>query len=226
MHIQPRTHLLTSCAKGKNHFTSTSPVLEIMPNASPKLVIEIWLNKLRNYPPERAVSVIDLYRGVHWSCAKEILKTTPNLDLWVISAGMGLLHSSERVIPYEATFNNLPFAPSSWWETLTEATQGVRRSCSIAQLMQTYPGDNYVISGSPVYVAAVERDIKAGIAALNNPVAQLTVITSGGYKGILEPYLVRSHAGMLNRLNANMVCLNIKLAKNIIQDRVKRSSCL
>ncbi|EBA8944039.1 hypothetical protein FKH56_22570 [Salmonella enterica] len=56
--------------------------------------------------------------------------------------------------------------------------------------------------------------------------AQLTVITSGGYKGILEPYLVRSHAGMLNSLNVNMVCLNIKLAKNIIQDRVKRSSCL
>lgn len=226
MHIQPRTHLLTSCAKGKNYFTSTSPVLETMLSTTPELLIEAWLSKLRNYTSEQAVSVIDLYRGAHWACAKEILKTTPNLDLWVISAGMGLLNSSERVIPYEATFNKLPFAPSSWWEILTEATQGVRRCCSIAQLMQTYPGDNYVISGSPVYVAAVERDIKAGIAALNNPVAQLTVITSGGYKGILEPYLVRSHAGMLNSLNANMVCLNIKLAKNIIQDRVKRSSCL
>ena len=218
MHIQPRTHLLTSCAKGKNHFTSTSPVLEIMPNTTPKLLIETWLSKLRSYPPERAVSVIDLYRGAHWSCAKEILKTTPNLDLWVISAGMGLLHCSEEVIPYEATFNKLPFAPSSRWETLTEATQGVRRSSSIAQLMQTYPGDNYVISGSPVYVAAVERDITAGMASLINPLAQLTVITSGGYKGMLEPYLVRSHAGMLNSLNANMVCLNIKLARSIIQN--------
>ncbi|PXW50399.1 hypothetical protein DFO55_12470 [Grimontella sp. AG753] len=218
MHIQLRTHLLTSCAKGKNHFTSTSPVLEIMPNASPKLLIEIWLNKLRNYPPERAVSVIDLYRGGHWSCAKEILKTTPNLDLWVISAGMGLLHCSEKVIPYDATFNKLPFAPSSWWETLTEATQGIRRSCSIAQLMQTHPGDNFVISGSPVYVAAVELDINSGLASLINPLAQLKVITSSAYKGMLEPYLVRSHAGMLSSLNANMVSLNIKLAKSIIQN--------
>lgn len=221
MHIQPRTHLLTSCAKGKNHFTSTSPVLEIIPNTTPKLLIETWLSKLRSYPPERAVSVIDLYRGAHWSCAKEILKTTPNLDLWVISAGMGLLHCSEKVIPYEATFSKLPFAPSSWWEILTESTQGVRRACSIAQLMQTYPGDNYVITGSPVYVAAVESDIKAGIASLINPFAQLTVITSGAYKGMLEPYLVRSHADMLNSLNANMVSLNIKLAKSLLQDRVR-----
>ncbi|EGA2912844.1 hypothetical protein NRS63_004149 [Salmonella enterica] len=212
---------MTSCAKGKNYFTSTSPVLETMLSTTPELLIEAWLSKLRNYTSEQAVSVIDLYRGAHWACAKEILKTTPNLDLWVISAGMGLLHSSERVIPYEATFNKLPFAPSSWWETLTEATQGFRRCCSIAQLMQTNPGDNYVISGSPVYVAAVESDIKSGITSLNNPQAQLTIITSGGYKGILEPYLVLSHAGMLNSLNANMVCLNIKLAKNIIQDRVK-----
>ncbi|EJE3725276.1 hypothetical protein M3730_004418 [Salmonella enterica] len=209
---------MTSCTKGKNYFTSTSPVLETMLSTTPELLIEAWLSKLRNYPPERAVSVIDLYRGAHWSCAKEILKTTPNLDLWVISAGMGLLHCSERVIPYEATFNKLPFAPSSWWETLTEATQGVRRSCSIAQLMQTHPGDNFVISGSPVYVTAVERDINSGLAFLINPLAQLTVVTSGGYKGMLEPYLVRSHAGMLNSLNANMVCLNIKLARNIIQN--------
>lgn len=218
MHIQPRTHLLTSCAKGKNYFTSISPVLETMLSTTPELLIEAWLSKLRNYTSEQAVSVIDLYRGAHWSCAKEILKTTPNLDLWVISAGMGLLHCSERVIPYEATFNKLPFAPSSWWETLTEATQGLRRSCSIAQLMQTHPGDNFVISGSPVYVTAVERDINSGLAFLINPLAQLTVVTSGGYKGMLEPYLVRSHAGMLNSLNANMVCLNIKLARSIIQN--------
>ncbi|EKH8025179.1 TPA: hypothetical protein OR518_003644 [Escherichia coli] len=209
---------MTSCAKGKNYFTSTSPVLETMLSTTPELLIEAWLNKLRKYTSEQAVSVIDLYRGAHWSCAKEILRTTPNLDLWVISAGMGLLHCSERVIPYEATFNMLPFAPSSWWETLTEATQGVRRSCSIAQLMQTHPGDNFVISGSPVYVTAVERDINSGLAFLINPLAQLTVVTSGGYKGMLEPYLVRSHAGMLNSLNANMVCLNIKLARSIIQN--------
>lgn len=219
MHNLPRTHLLTSCAKGKNNFSSIYPVLETMLDITPETLIESWLKKVRSFSHEHEISVIDLYRGSHWSCAKDILNTTPNLDLWVISAGMGLLHSTEKVIPYEATFNQLPFAPSSWWNMLTIANQGVRRVCSITQLMHTHPSDKYVISGSPIYVAAVEQDIKSGIAALVNPPEQLTVVTSGGYKGMLEPYLVRSHAGMLNVLNANMVCLNIKLAKNIIQER-------
>ncbi|MDV1995821.1 hypothetical protein RZR72_25070, partial [Enterobacter asburiae] len=54
---------------------------------------------------------------------------------------------------------------------------------------------------------------------LNNPIAQLTVVTSGAYSGGLEPYLIRSESRMMPELSSNMVCLNIKLAQYIISSQ-------
>jgi hypothetical protein len=53
--------------------------------------------------------------------------------------------------------------------------------------MEARPTDDYVIAASPVYIAAVEDDILAGVGKLNNPIAQLTVVTSGAYSGGWNP---------------------------------------
>ncbi|MBK4114553.1 tgtA5 cluster protein 2 [Cronobacter sakazakii] len=108
-------------------------------------------------------------------------------------------------------------APAAVWKSLTTQPPFPGRCASIAELMRTYPGDNFVIAGSPVYISAAEKDIVTGLDALDSAQVQLTVVTSKRYTGPLQPYVAASNAGMLSQLNANMTTLNISYTLNIIK---------
>ena len=70
----------------------------------------IWMERLaqarRGSPPMTAG---ELYTGQHWSRAVAAAARN-GAEMWVISAGLGLLHVSDTVVPYEATFTSMPFA--------------------------------------------------------------------------------------------------------------------
>ncbi len=211
------THLITSCTKGKNHHGGFRPELNIRAGQEPEDAVASWMEVINRGQSAAQVPALSLYAGNHWSTAKEILRTTENLELWVISAGMGFLNSRDLVSAYEATFHDLPFSHSRWWRELTNAFGKDNSVNSIEALMEERPWDDYVIAASPVYISAVEEDILSGSKKLRNSVAQLTVVTSGAYSGSLEPYLIRSESRMMRELSSNMVCLNIKLAQYIIR---------
>ncbi|CSX10453.1 hypothetical protein FP371_23170 [Citrobacter freundii] len=209
-------HLITTCAKSKNK-DGIKPVV-LQTDASLQAVQQRWNSSLQErLSSSSGMPVISLYRGAHWSTAIDILRHTPDLQLWVISAGLGFLHYDDRAIPYEATFNTLPFSSSAWWLALNAMTGITRRCRDISTLMHRYPDDCFLIAGSPVYLAAIEDDVCHGVSALHNVASQLTVITSQAYSGILTPFVTYSHAGMLGELGANMVTLNIRLARQVIQ---------
>lgn len=79
----------------------------------------IWLERLaqarRGSPP---MSAGELYTGQHWSRAAAAA-ARKGAEMWVISAGLGLLHVSDPVVPYEATFSSMPFCHRTHWERLT-----------------------------------------------------------------------------------------------------------
>ncbi|MFZ4254395.1 DUF6884 domain-containing protein [Enterobacter ludwigii] len=213
------THLITSCTKGKHCQCSSRAELSIRSGQTPEEAMASWAETIKRSQRTSPVPALSLYSGNHWSTAKEILRTTENLELWVISAGLGFLNSRDLVDTYEATFHDLPFSHRQWWQELTKTFGKERMANSIETLMETRPFDDYVIAASPVYISAVEHDILAGASKLNNHISQLTVVTSGAYSGRLEPYLIRSESRMMRQLSSNMVCLNIKLAQYIIGSR-------
>lgn len=220
----PRVNLITTCTKGKHSLSNAQPPqVEINQGDTVNDVIYRWREKLQlsiqNGKPAPAEQV---YRGTHWETAKQIARENERVDLWVISAGMGLLHANESIVPYEASFNSLHLSGREWWSALTGCFTKGRAASSIQRLMQDRPHEIFVIAGSPVYISAVECDVLAGTTALDKPNTQLIVVTSGGYTGCLSSYVKRSHAGMLNALNSNMVCLNIKYAAKIVTGILSR----
>lgn len=213
------THLITSCTKGKHSQCGSMPELSIRSGQTPEEAMSSWAATIKRSQSASPVPALSLYAGNHWSTAKEILRTTENLELWVISAGLGFLNSRDLVDAYEATFHDLPFSHRQWWRELTNTFGKERTAKSIETLMAARPFDDYVIAASPVYIEATEDDILAGASKLNNHIAQLTVVTSGEYSGLLESYLIRSESRMMRQLSSNMICLNIKLAQYIIGSR-------
>lgn len=209
---QGNVHLIVTCTRRK-----TVPAGDALfpDERDARRAYGIWLERLAQArlgsPPMTAG---ELYTGQHWSRAAAAAARS-GAEMWILSAGLGLLHVSDPVVPYEATFSTMPFCHRTHWERLTTRPPSERLCTSLKTLMQARPDDRFVVAASPVYLRAVESDLLAGMKALCNP-EQLAVVTSKGYQGSLKGNTKYTSADMMKALNTNMTGLNISYALQLI----------
>ncbi|MDW2745261.1 DUF6884 domain-containing protein [Atlantibacter subterraneus] len=213
-------HLIVTCTRRK----TVSAGETVFPDERDvEKAYGVWMERLaqarRRSPPMTAG---ELYTGQHWSRAAAAAARN-GAEMWVISAGLGLLHVSDPVVPYEATFSSMPFSHSRLWESLTARPPAERRSVSLRMLMQARPDERFVVAASPVYLRAVEPDLLAGRYSLCAP-EQLTVITSKGYQGPLKDSVIYTNAGMMKGLNTNMTGLNVSCAVQLTGNEEESST--
>lgn len=206
-------HLITTCTRRK-----TVPAGETLFPAADAVstACDSWQQMLKQaIKLNPRIAAGELYTGQHWHRAAETARIT-GCEHWVISAGLGLLHVTDPIIPYEATFAAMPFCHQALWTELTENPPTQRRCRSLQVLMQDRKHDRFVIAASPVYLRAVEKDLAAGRDALASP-GQLTIVTSKAYQGRLQGNVEYVHAGMMRALNTNMTGLNISYALTVVE---------
>ncbi|MHA0949147.1 hypothetical protein [Enterobacter ludwigii] len=120
----------------------------------------IWLERLtKARSASNQMTAGELYTGQRWNGAAAARNRA---EMWVISAGLGLLHASDPVVQYEATFSSMPFCHRTHWERLTTRPPSERRCTSLRALMLARPDDRFVVTTSPVYLRAVESGLLAG----------------------------------------------------------------
>lgn len=158
----------------------------------------------------------ELYTGQHWQRAVTAAESA-GAGLWVLSAGLGLLHISDPVVPYEATFSSMPFSHRTMWSFLTATPPSVRRFASLQALMQERPHDRFIVAASPLYLRAVEEDLRTGSEALATS-EQLAVVTSKAWRGNLNGKIYVTRSGMMKELNTNMTGLNVSFAARLLQN--------
>ncbi|HHO9701265.1 hypothetical protein [Citrobacter braakii] len=184
----------------------------------PVAATETWSRRIRATAGKIATD--ELYKGLHWNRAQGIANRHSTVELWAVSAGLGLRHAADPAVPYECTFHALPYAPAEHWRYLTAKPPIPGRCSTLAELMQMCPQDQFVFAVSPVYLEAIEEDILAGLPALKNADRQLKIATSKAYSGALCRWVTCSHAGMLQTLRTNFTALNISLAGSLVDDMV------
>ncbi|ECY4131478.1 hypothetical protein AU861_12450 [Salmonella enterica subsp. enterica serovar Infantis] len=207
---RPDVHLIVTCTRRKTMAAGDA----VFPDERDvERAYGLWMERLaqarRGSPP---MTASELYTGQHWSRAAA---ARSGAEMWILSAGLGLLHVSDPVVPYEATFSMMPFCHRTHWERLTTRPPSERRCTSLKTLMQARPDDRFVVAASPLYLRAVESDLLAGRKALCNP-EQLAVVTSKGYQGSLKDNVRYTSADMMKALNTNMTGLNISYALQLI----------
>lgn len=207
-----KIHLIVTCTKQKTLMAGDTIFPEERDAAR---AYGAWLERLEKAGNDHpSVTAGELYTGQHWSRAIAAAART-RAELWIISAGLGFLHVTDPVVPYEATFADMPFSHREIWTHLTARPPTARYCPSLASLMQENPADRYVVAASPVYLRAVESDLHAGREALCSP-QQLSIVTSKGYKGNLKGNVKYTSAKMMKALNTNMTGLNISYALQLI----------
>ncbi|WP_225622045.1 hypothetical protein [Citrobacter koseri] len=209
-------HLIASCSKSKSApaAENTFPY-ELKGSAE---AIEVWRNQI--CAADRQVITGDLYKGLHWQRARSVAHRHAAVELWAVSAGLGLRHVTDPAVPYECTFHVLPYSAAEHWRRLTAKPPLPGRCPTLAELMRICPQDQFVLAVSPVYLRAIENDILSGLPALTSAEQQLNIITSKAYHGALERWVTYSHSGMLEVLKTNCTALNISLAGHLIDKLV------
>jgi len=154
------------------------------------------------------------------------------VDLWVLSAGLGLLKHDDAVIPYQATFaaghsDSIPLYSESnkgksfhqtWWQALGECSPFQESHPTLlSDLMRSKPNEYFIICGSPDYINAIATDLINGISYLNTPKKQLIIISSQHINPELKQYHLVSNKRIADWLTCNMLMLNIKMAQYVIQ---------
>ena len=128
---------------------------------------------------DEKIMPLDLYAGEHWKIAKELPLQIKNSrhwesDLWVLSAGYGLLHEKAKIVSYAAAFSNGKadsISPSldtdskafrtEWWGKLMKLSSGKEsKPKSLEELGRKDESSKFLIACSQPYLQAISDDLK------------------------------------------------------------------
>lgn len=196
---------------------------------------ERWWIALTKGEPK--ISAEELYVGPYWATVRSLKETAASdrysIQLWVASAGYGLLHSSTAVRPYSATFS--PNVPDSvvratdrsrgldgrgWWRALsTFRVPGSGSPRRLAGIAKRDPKARFLVIGSPAYIAALEDDLLALLPILKDP-DHLVIVsgTPGPRAESLRELWVESSAKLLRKVEGSLPTLHARVARQILDD--------
>jgi hypothetical protein len=182
----------------------------------------------------QSVPAKDLYAGDHWANVKAFESSHFQIDVWICSAGFGLVRYDDKIAPYAATFSRshpdsvaamLPDSDRSdaskkWWEATENQwkTRFKQRPRSISALMATYPKRSILVVASENYLAAIADDLRLGLNWLADP-NQLSIVCAGA-KSVtgLDANLVPCDARMQATTGGARRSLNTRLARKILKE--------
>jgi len=95
-------HLITSCTQSKAaKYGEALPLSACSEHSG--FTPEKWLRELSLRPKKGPA--LEVYTGDHWSVSKDIVKNYVD-ELWVLSAGYGLINARTDIASYDATFSS------------------------------------------------------------------------------------------------------------------------
>jgi len=236
--------VITSCTNRKKNTEYGPRRLGLYSSTRLSSRSQQWLQVLQE-SSEEVVSARELYAGDHWSVIKSLnglVGSTVDLQLWIVSAGYGLISESTSVSTYSCTFASgqddsihrgvitvsKEANSRQWWKEL-QKWQGPEpgQPRSVEELVRQNPEATLLVVLSQEYLKAIQDDLKKALVAMVNP--EKFLIVSVGTDRIDLP--IRKHLlpgdARLQQLFASdpssgrttMVSLNAKVARRMIEDQ-------
>jgi hypothetical protein len=235
--VSERLHIIASCTDRKRWAAPRELQLRHTPGPKAATRADRWWDKLRG-SSTRVCPAVDLYAGGHWTVVQQMLPIARaaglRADLWVVSAGYGLIPSSTTLHPYSATFT--PGLPDSvcppsvlaadrslylrqWWQSLSYR-RGPQPSAArrVRDLVEDSRDSFVLVIASGNYVAAIEDDLVLARKALRDS-DHLIVISgeSPSFPRSVLPNRVTVDARLQPRMGGALATLGARIAREILQ---------
>lgn len=218
-----KIHLITNCTNlKKSNIKGKIQLKNLIENNSAQTIVNSWCEKLEK--AEQKAPANEVYAGDHWKVAKSIIK--PSLELWVLSAGYGLIHSSSQIGSYDATFssgsensiNKTGLTNREWWKTLHQRRNSDALKCqSLRSLVSTNADDVFFIAASPDYLRVIQDELKQLVLEKKLSNKNFFIVSSKhNVDENLTPFFLESKADFCSTIKGGRVSLNIRLAKYLL----------
>jgi hypothetical protein len=224
-----RVHLVVTCANRKSRPVPSPLRLRHVRGPSPATRATAWLDQLEG-SREPTLPARDLYAGEHWQVVRGLEQTAAaaglDVNLWVCSAGYGLVPAGAFLRPYAATFttghldsvcDNLRDG-SSWW-TAIAAWPGPESNAprTLQDLARREPNAYFLLALSSVYLTACAEDVRTAAAELASS-EHLTIISAGTEaRGPLGRHLVPASARLQSALGGTRQSLNVRILTHLVR---------
>jgi hypothetical protein len=184
-----------------------------------------WMGRLEALG-EPVVKARNMYSGGHWSVAVD-MASHDSVELWIMSAGYGLLSLEDCIQAYDATFSSgadCVVGDSShlpqWWEELSKhSPPGVgRHPRTLQDLAGSDPNASLLVAASPPYLAAVQEDLVRAADSLDS--SDRLIVVSGGARErfpLLNNHLLGVDARLQAEVGGAMQSLNVRIARDLLQ---------
>jgi hypothetical protein len=231
------THIIASCTERKRAPIPEGLHLGSLADGVPSVRAKQWWERLLAHDVARQPAN-DLYSGEHWTLARRSLEILINggleADLWIASAGYGLIPSSAPLRPYSATFaqgvpdsvtrgvleaRTRPAILQAWWKCLGLFPGPEPRACrSIQALAAESPRSALIVVGSPDYIRAMRPDLLAAREALKTP-DNLIIISNRDLANDdeLSAHLIPVDERCRTLLGGTMQGLNARVAHSLLE---------
>lgn len=157
--------LVTVCTNRKSIPISERLHAERLPSGPQEMVSKVWRDWLRNAEPR--IPARRLYAGRGFSEALAVVEAR-KADLWIASAGLGLVHGDDEVPGYDLTLSagsdssilnkitDSSFDAARWWSDLGRRRRPKR---SLAGLLRAHPAGHVVVSVPGSYLGLLQDDL-------------------------------------------------------------------
>ena len=239
--LKPALAIVSTCTNKKRGRPEKSCRLDACIQGTCALTAKKWLSSLQNSKHVKKPAIC-MYGGDHWKetlhCLDVARQGDFDADLWVLSAGWGLIPAEMPIVPYAATFaaghdsvQNLRWPRDytvreksrAWWTELHK-----RRKLSDAPTLSDLPGvfgkkrkPTFLFIISREYFPAVEPDL----VVLASKGSKVAIVSAGLYRerSIVSPLLkdfvlpLSDKFKQVRRLNKPNTSLNAHLATWIVR---------
>ncbi len=194
-----------------------------------------WIKRIGS-PESDTVTAHDLYMGEHWSVVRSLPETARDAgctaEIWVVSAGYGLVPAQSSLESYSATFSpgsrdSVALGVSGkernetnryWWEQLTKPRKTqASEATSLAGLARKDPSVPMIVALSEAYVQAVREDLVAASVAMGDQ-RNLLLVATGDPLANLEHAHLPCDARFVNSLGGTRTALNARVVDLMIRN--------
>ncbi|GIF63925.1 hypothetical protein Ais01nite_19600 [Asanoa ishikariensis] len=218
-------HVIVTCANRKTAAVPDELRLGGLKVHSAQQRFPVWAERLATTDCPR-VPAIDLYAGEHWHGARALRQTLSSAaNLWVCSAGYGLVAADAPLAPYAATFapgaddsaGSSPTEMREWWRQLTRwnwsAEAGPR---SFADLARQNPQGVIIAVLSESYMRACSDDLREAVACLNDR-EQFAIFGPPNRCTELDEFVVPVTGALRPVVGGSMQALNVRAANHLLR---------
>ena len=224
--LAKRVRVVVTCTHRKTRPVPASLRFRAVTGVRTPTRLRAWTARLAETPVS-PVPALELYAGEHWDVARRLANTSTTgtaVELWVCSAGYGLIPAGSPIVPYAATFtaghpDSVPsgtVGASAWWDALAEWTGPASAARSLSDLVGSDPQARVLVVLSAAYLKACRDDLCRAIDRLGDD-KQLSIISAGTkVDGDLDGFLLPCDARLQTAVGGTRQALNVRTAELLL----------